>query len=323
MAQRIVVLDGYTLNPGDVSWGAFESLGSIEVHDRSEGREVLDRARGADWVLTNKTPLPAATLRELPGLRYVGVLATGVNVVDLAAARSLGVTVTNVPGYSTASVAQHVFAMLLELTNRVADHAAAVRSGQWSRCDDFAFYLGPLTELEGKVMGIVGLGAIGGRVAQIASALGMRIAAWAREGATGAAPAGVAVERLPLEALLAESDVVTLHCPLTEATRHLMNRERLGLMKPTAVLINTGRGPLVDEAALAQVLSEGRLRGAALDVLSLEPPPADHPLLNEPRCLITPHNAWASVEARRRLMQMAADNLRAFIAGRPIHVVNP
>jgi glycerate dehydrogenase len=273
-------------------------------------------------VLTNKTPLPAATLRELPGLRYVGVLATGVNIVDLAAAKGLGVTVTNVPGYSTASVAQHVFAMLLELTNRVAEHAAAVRSGHWTRCGDFAFYLGPLTELEGKVMGIVGLGAIGSRVATIAQALGMRTLAWARPGTT-AAPAVPGVERLPLEALLAQSDVVTLHCPLTEATRHLMNHGRLALMKPSAVLINTGRGPLIDEPALAQALREGRLSGAALDVLSVEPPPADHPLLREPGCLITPHNAWASVEARRRLMQLAADNLQAFIAGRPIHVVNP
>ncbi|MCC7144919.1 MAG: D-2-hydroxyacid dehydrogenase [Phycisphaeraceae bacterium] len=323
MKPPIVVLDGHALNPGDLSWQPLAALGELTVHPRTAPADILARAAGAPYLLTNKTPLLADTLAQLPQARYIGVLATGVNVVDLAAARRGGISVTNVPAYSSASVAQHVFAMLLELVSRAAAHDQAVHQGRWVASPDFSFTVAPITELADKIMGIVGYGAIGRRVAAIAQALGMRVVAAVVPGSPAQAAAESRdVARWPLDDLLAQADVVSLHCPLTDQTRHLINAPRLAFMKPTAYLINTGRGPLVDEPALAAALRENRLAGAGLDVLSAEPPPADNPLLSAPRCLITPHVAWASVEARRRLLAAAADNLRAFLAGQPINVVN-
>ncbi len=320
--QRIVVLDGYTLNPGDISWSPLERLGRLEVHDRSTGSQIVERMRGASFVMTNKTPINAQTLQQLDGLQYIGVLATGTNVVDLAVARQRGVSVTNVPGYSTDSVAQHVFALLLELVSHTSSHGMAVHEGDWVRSADFSFTVAPLTELAGKTLGIVGLGSIGQRVARIGAAMGMNIAASHQRSMNQVAIPGVDVRWLPVDELFRQADVLTLHCPLTDQTRHLVSAARLATMKHTAVLINTGRGPLVDEAALAEALRESRIAAAGLDVLSVEPPRPDNPLLTAPRCLITPHIAWASVEARTRLMRMAADNLQSFLDGKPRNVVN-
>lgn len=316
--MRIVVLDGHTLNPGDLSWDALQALGGCSFHDRTPPGDVLARASGAAVVLTNKTPLDAATLAALPDLRYIGVLATGFNVVDVAAARARGIVVTNVPAYGTRSVAQHVFALLLELTQRVGHHAATVRDGRWSASPDWCYWDYPLVELEGLTMGIVGYGRIGAATARLAEAFGMRVIANDRSSSTAGGPA---VSRVGLDTLFAEADVVSLHCPLTEESRHLVDRRRLGLMKPTAYLINTSRGPLVNEADLAAALEEGRLAGAGLDVLAVEPPLPDNPLLHARNCVITPHIAWATQAARARLMGIAADNIRAFLSGRPTNVV--
>jgi glycerate dehydrogenase len=310
--MKIVVLDSYTLNPGDLSWSEFEALGSLSVHERTPASQVADRASDAEVVLTNKTPIDKEVLKLLPRLQYIGVLATGCNVVDLEAAATRGVVVTNVPAYGTASVAQHVFALILEHCNHTGEHAVAVREGDWVRCPDFCFWRHPLLELEGLTMGIVGWGHIGQAVGRIAQAFGMNVLFHSRS----------ALGSVDLETLFAKSDFVTLHCPLTEATKHMVNASRLGLMKPSAFLINTGRGGLVDEAALAQALNEGALAGAGLDVLSVEPPAANNPLLTAKNCLITPHQAWASVAARRRLMDIAVANLRGFLGGKPVNVVN-
>lgn len=318
--SRIVVLDGYTINPGDISWDAVAQLGELVVHDRTPADHVVSRSLGARIVVTNKTVLNAATINQLPDLKLISVLATGTNVVDLQAARARNVPVCNVPGYSTDSVAQHTFALLLELINRVGDHDRAVRSGQWAAGPDFAFTLSPITELSGKTLGIVGLGMIGQRVARIAQALGMKLAA-AHQRSMAKVPIAD-VQWMSVDELFAAADVITLHCPLTEQTRNLVNAQRISSMKPHAILINTARGPLVDEAALATALREGRIGGAGLDVLSVEPPPDDHPLIGVPHCVITPHNAWATVEARRRNMAITAENLRAFLAGCPVNVVN-
>lgn len=319
---RIVVLDGYTLNPGDLSWDEISKLGELTVHDRTPIDQVVPRSSGATIVVTNKTPITAQTIAQLPDLKLISVLATGTNIVDLPAARAAGVSVCNVPGYSTDSVAQHVFALLLELNNRVGDHDRAVHAGQWSSCADFAFTLSPIRELAGKTLGIVGLGTIGKRTAMIGAALGMKIAAsHQRSMATTHIP-GVEVRWLPVDDLLAESDVVSLHCPLTDATKNLISAARLSKMKKSALLINTARGPLVDEAALADALHCNVIAGAGLDVLSAEPPPATNPLLAAPRCVITPHNAWATVEARTRNMAITTNNLRSFLAGSPVNVVN-
>lgn len=308
---RIVVLDGHTLNPGDLSWDELSALGDCTVHARTAPAEVAEHSRGAAVLLTNKTPLPAAVIAALPDLRYIGVLATGYNVVDTAAARARGIPVTNVPAYGTASVAQHTFALLLELTNRTGHHAATVREGRWSAQPDFCYWDGSLVELAGLTLGIVGQGRIGAAVAALGRAFGMDVRVATRAGG-----------RTELEAVLRAADVVTLHCPLTPDTKHLINAETLAWLKPTAFLLNTSRGPLIDEAALAAALAAGRLAGAGLDVLSVEPPPADHPLLTAPRCLITPHLAWGAVAARTRLMRTAVENVRAWLAGRPQNVVN-
>jgi len=316
--MNIVVLDGYTLNPGDLSWDAFHQLGNCTVYDRTAPGEVLCRACGAEVLITNKTVLSADLMAALPKLRYIGVLATGYNVVDVAAACAHGVTVTNVPGYSTRSVAQHAMALLLELSNHVGIHAAQIPQGRWSASKDFSYWDRPLRELDGLTMGIVGYGTIGRCVAELARAFGMKVLANSRK----KFEAQPGIRWAPLDELLEASDVVSLHCPLTDETRAVINARSLALMKPTAFLINTSRGPLIDESALAAALREGCIAGAALDVLSAEPPPSDNPLLAAPNCLITPHQAWASGAARIRLLAVAAENLRAFVAGKPVNVVS-
>ncbi|HUR33298.1 MAG TPA: D-2-hydroxyacid dehydrogenase [Vicinamibacterales bacterium] len=318
MTKKIVVLDGYTLNPGDLTWAGFEAVAPIEVHDRTDPSTIVERAGDAEFLLTNKTPLSAEKLRALPDLRYIGVLATGYNVVDVKAARAQGVTVSNIPTYGTASVAQHVFALLLELSNHVMTHAEAVRQGQWTTSKDWCFTLTPLVELAHKTLGIVGFGRIGRQVGDIGHALGMRVIAF--DSVQTNPPAFPGFRFVPLDELLQQSDVVSLHCPLFPETQGLINATTLRQMKPTAFLINTSRGPLVVEQDLADALNEGRLAGAGLDVLSVEPPPAN-PLLRATNCLVTPHVAWASREARTRLMQLAVENLTAFANGRPQNVV--
>jgi glycerate dehydrogenase len=318
--MKIVVLDGYTLNPGDLSWDALRAIGEMQVFDRTQPELILSRAAGAEIVLTNKTPLTAQTLRQLPGLRYVGVLATGYDVVDVRAARELKLPVTNIPIYGTASVAQFTFALILELCHPPAIHAAATRAGDWSRSPDFSFWKTPLVELSGKTMGIIGLGRIGRRVAEIAVAMGLRV--------IGADEVKTAVPDWPgfrwceVDELLAQSDIVSLHCPLLPQTRAIINAKSLARMKPGALLINTSRGPLVVEQDLADALNRGHLAGAAIDVLSVEPPPADNPLLHARNCIVTPHIAWATREARTRLLDTAVANLRAFLEGHPVNVVN-
>jgi glycerate dehydrogenase len=320
---RIVVLDGQTLNPGDLSWDEIAALGALEVHERSARAEIVPRARDAEIVLTNKTHLDAATLAELPKLRFIAVLATGYDVVDVAAARQRGIPVSNVPEYSTDSVAQHTIALLLELANAVGEHDRAVHEGEWERSIDFCFWHRSPLELAGKNLGIIGFGLIGRRVGAIASALGMNVLA------AGRSRKGPPSDVVPypfgwrsVDELLAEAHAVTLHCPLTPENRGLVNADFLGRMRRDALLINTSRGGLVDEAALAQALSEGRIAGAALDVVSREPIAADNPLLQVPRCVLTPHLAWASRDARARLLATAAENVRAFLRGSPANVVN-
>lgn len=328
--MKIVVLDGYVLNPGDLSWDSLEKLGDVVVHGRTPMEQIVERSLGADILLTNKTPLRAETLAKLPDLKYIGVLATGYDVVDVEAAKREGVLVTNVPAYGNESVAQFVFALLLELCNHVGLHSDSVRQGDWTRSPEFSYWRTPLVELSGKTLGIVGLGRIGRRVAQVAEALGMKVIAAGRPGSHAAASAsggaadadGSGIPRVDLEALLRESDVVSLHCPLTADTRGMIDRDALALMKPTAFLVNTARGKLIHEADLAAALNEGRIAGAALDVLSAEPPGSDNPLLTARNCVITPHIAWASLEARTRLLGIAVDNVARFFAGSPTHVVN-
>lgn len=319
MSDSIVILDAFTANPGDQSWAGLEALAPLSLFDRTAPAEIAARAAGASLVLTNKTPLTAETINALPNLRYIGVLATGYNVVDVAAARARGIVVSNVPAYSTASVAQVVFALVLELTHRTGHHADAVREGRWSACPDFSFWDFPLIELAGRTFGVVGYGQIGKAVARIATALGMKVIATKSDDQAGR---DGEVELVPMNTLFREADVISLHCPLTPKTQGLVNAERLAQMKPTALLINTGRGPLVVESDLAAALDAGRIAGAGLDVLSAEPPPASNPLLTAKNCLITPHFAWATREARGRLIEIATENVRAFLAGSPRNVVN-
>lgn len=310
--MKITILDGYGMNPGDMSWEPLEQLGELTVYDRTAPSEILGRAAGSEALLTNKTVLTGEILRALPGLRYVGVLATGYNVVDIDTARQLGIVVTNIPAYSTDSVVQMVFAHLLAITNRVEHYTAENRRGRWSGNPDFCYWDSPLHELSGKTFGIVGLGNIGLAVSRVALAFGMKVKAYTSK-SPDKLPEGVA--KADLDELFSTSDVVSLHCPLTESTRHLVDAARLAQMKPSAILINTGRGPLVDEEALAEALGSGRIHAAGLDVLTSEPPSADNPLLKAPNCFITPHLGWATKEARERLLDIATDNLRGFIAG--------
>jgi glycerate dehydrogenase len=315
MKQRIVVLDGYALNPGDLSWDAFSELGEFEVFDRTPVDRVVERSRGAAALLLNKTPLRAGTLAQLPDLRYVGVLATGYDVVDAAAAREKGIAVTNIPTYGTDSVAQFAFALILELCHRVQRHSDDVASGGWAKSPDWSYHVSPLIELAGKTLGVIGYGRIGRQTAAIGRAFGMNILAHDPVAPTGP-------EMVGLEELLRQSDVVTLHCPLTADNRGLINTERLRFMKPSAFLINTARGPLVVEQDLADALNSGKLGAAGLDVLPVEPPKNGSPLMGAKNCIVTPHIAWATREARSRLMQTAVNNLRAFLAGNPQNVVN-
>jgi glycerate dehydrogenase len=315
--MKIVVLDGYPSNPGDLSWSAFQSLGQLQVFDYTADDDIVGHSAGADAVLTNKAPLSGEAIAALPQLRYVGVLATGFNIVDIAAARQRKIVVTNVPAYSTASVAQTTFALLLELTHHAGHHSETVHAGRWSANRDFCYWDFPLIELAGLTMGLIGLGAIGSAVAAIAHAFGMKVIAHSRSGKPM-----TAVEMVSLEDVFRRSDVLSLHCPQTPETIRLVNADRIALMKPSAFLLNPSRGGLVDERALADALNSGRLAGAGLDVLSAEPPPADNPLLSARNCIITPHIAWATKTARQRLLTIAADNLRNFIAGKPTNVVS-
>lgn len=318
--MKLVVLDGHTLNPGDLSWEALQEQVLCEIYPRTQPADVIARAAGADLVLTNKVVLNRDVLAALPRLRYIGVLATGHNVVDGAAAKERGIPVTNVPEYGTRSVAQMVFALLLELCHHTGAHAEAVRAGRWTASADFAFWDHPLVELEGQTLGIVGLGRIGRAVAALGQAFGMRVLAYQQH--PHPLPPGIRAAA-SLEELFRDSDVISLHCPLTPETKGLVNASRLALMKKTAFLINTGRGPLLAEQDVADALNAGRIAGAGLDVLSTEPPPAGNPLLAARNCIITPHIAWATLAARRRLMAEVVENVRAFLAGKPRNVVNP
>ena len=317
--MKIVCLDGHTLNPGDNPWSAVEALGELTVYERTPAGEILERAAGAEVILTNKTPLTAETLGQLPELRFIGVLATGFNVVDVVAARARGIAVSNVPIYGTDSVAQFVFAMLLDHCHHVAAHGEAVRAGRWTAAEDFCFWDSPLVELVGMKIGLVGFGRIGRRVGEIARAFGMEVLAHDHYQDN---PPDYPFRWCELPELFGTADVVSLHCPLTETNSGFVNAGLLNLMKPTAFLINTSRGPLVNEADLARALNEGRLAGAACDVVSTEPIQPDNPLLGAKNVTITPHIAWAALAARKRLTATTAENIAAYQAGRPINLVN-
>jgi glycerate dehydrogenase len=318
--MKIVVLDGYVLNPGDLSWNELKELGDVVVYDRTPIDKILERASGAEILITNKTPLTKNTIENLPALKYIGVLATGYNVVDVTAAMEKGIPVTNVPGYGTKAVAQAVFALLLELCNHVQNHSDAVKNGEWSSSKDFCFWNYPLAELSGKTMGIIGFGSIGKQVAEIASAFDMKVLVYSRT-KTGENHRQN-FTWVELEELLKQSDVVSLHCPLFPETEGIINKQSLKLMKSTAFLINTSRGPLVVEEELAQALNEGAIAGAAIDVMSKEPPEIDNPLFKAKNCIITPHIAWATKEARERLMNIAVDNVKSYINGAIKNAVN-
>ncbi|MHB8519344.1 MAG: D-2-hydroxyacid dehydrogenase [Limisphaerales bacterium] len=317
--MNIVVLDGFTLNPGDLSWDGLRSLGSCAIHDRTPAAEVVKRAADAEIVLTNKALVSREAIERLPKLRYIGVLATGYNIVDVETARARRIIVSNVPTYGTKSVAQMTFALLLELAQHAGHHAQTVREGRWTRGADFCYWDFPLVELDGLTMGIVGFGRIGREVATLARAFGMRVVA---HSAHVPQPVPADVEFVELDALFQRSDVVSLHCPLTPKTKGLVNAARLALLKPSAFLINTSRGPLIDEPALAAALNADKLAGAGLDVLAIEPPVADNPLLSARNCLVTPHIAWATRAARSRLLDTAVDNVKKFLAGQPQNVVS-
>lgn len=313
--MKICILDGYSLNPGDLDWSPVERLGDVTLFDRTPADKIVERAADADIVLTNKVPFSADTLRQLPRLRFICVLATGYNIIDTEAAARQGVVVANIPAYSTMSVAQMAFAHILNITNHVASYAREVADGKWTNCPDFCFWDSALTELAGKTMGIVGLGNTGMATARIAVAMGMKVVALTSKSAD-TLPEGITPA--PLDDVLASADVVSLHCPLTPSTRHLINATSIAKMKPSAILINTGRGPLVDEQAAADALNGGRLAAFGADVLSQEPPRGDNPLLSARNCFLTPHIAWATLEARTRLMSTATENVRQFIAGEPV-----
>lgn len=318
--MKIVVLDGYALNPGDLDWQVFSKLGELKVYDRTPPDKILERASGAEIILTNKCLITGEILNKLAGLKYVGVLATGYNVVDTAEAGRLGIIVTNIPAYSTNSVAQLVFALILELCFHVQRHSDSVHEGKWQRSLDFTYWDYPLTELASKTIGIIGFGSIGKKVCEIATAFDMIVVAYSRTRTGQAQPKNFRWVGLP--ELFSVSDIVTVHCPLTPETAGLVNAQRLALMKNTSFLINTSRGPVVAEEDLAEALNNGIIAGAGLDVLSTEPPIKGNPLLGAKNCIITPHIAWATIEARRRLMEIAVRNVKAFIDGKPVNVVH-
>lgn len=316
--MKIVVLDGYCLNPGDLSWSGMDALGELVVYDRTSPSELMERSADAEVLITNKTLITAENMAALPKLKYIGVLATGYNVVDIEAAKARGIVVTNIPAYSTASVAQMVFAHILNITQRVRHYANENRQGRWTKNADFCYWDTPLMELEGKKMGVVGFGNIGQATARIAQAFGMEVCVYSSK-PQFALPSGV--KKMELDELFAGCDVVSLHCPLTSDTKEMVNAERLGKMKSNAILINTGRGPLVNEQDLADALNEGRIAAAGLDVLSVEPSTANNPLLSAKNCFITPHIAWATKEARTRLMNIAVQNLKSYMDGQVINNV--
>lgn len=318
--MKIVVLDGFTLNPGDNPWTGVEAQGELTIYDRTPADKIVERCAGAEIVLTNKTPLSAATLEQLPDLKFISVLATGFNVVDVAEARKRDIPVSNVPIYGTDSVAQFVFAILLELCHSVALHDNLVKQGDWTAIEDFCFWKTPLMELRGKTMGIVGFGRIGRRTAALADAFGMKVLA--HDLYQGDAPDFEGFEWVEIEDLFQRADVVSLHCPLTSENGGFVAKSLLEQMKPGSFLINTSRGPLVNENDLAEALNAGKIAGAGVDVVSVEPIQAENPLLKTKNCLITPHIAWATLEARQRLMQTTVENVAGFIAGRPVNVVN-
>lgn len=318
--MNIVILDGFAENPGDLSWDGLRAFGEVAVYDRTPAELVVERAKKAEILVTNKTPLNANTLQQLPRLRMIALLSTGYNIADIGWAREHGIPVSNIPSYSTESVAQLVFAFILEFTRAVSLHSGSVASGDWAKSEDFCYTLAPLTELNGKTIGIIGCGSIGKTVARIAQAFGMNVCACSRSRTSGEEQG---VRFCSQDALLSQSDFVSLHCPLTEETEGMVNASFLAKMKPTAILINTSRGPVVNETALAEALNAGQIAGAGLDVLAKEPPEADNPLFTAKNCLITPHIAWAAKETRQRLMDIFIDNIRAFCEGHPQNVVNP
>ena len=317
--MKIVVLDGYAENPGDLSWDALRAFGEVKIYDRTPPELILARAAGAEIVVTNKTPLTAETLARLPDVKFIALLSTGSNVADCAYARSRGIPVSNIPAYSTESVAQLVFAFILEHTRKVALHSASVMRGDWAACPDFCYALAPLTDIKDKTIGVFGYGSIGRTVARIALAFGMRVLAHSRSHTSGGENG---VTFCSLDTLLAESDFVTMHCPLTAETTGLADAAFFAKMKRTAIFINTSRGPVVNERDLADALNNGVIAGAGLDVLSSEPPEADNPLFSAKNCFITPHIAWASFETRRRLMDIFIGNIEAYLNGSPRNTVN-
>ncbi len=318
--MKITVLDGYTTNPGDLSWDEISRLGELTVYDRTPRELTAERSAGSEILLTNKTVLNNELLRSLPRLRYVGVLATGYNVIDTDEARRLGITVTNIPAYSTGSVAQLTFALILELCFHVQRHSDSVMEGKWTGSVDFTFRNYPLTELAGKTIGIIGFGNIGRKVCEIAMAFGMKVLASSRSGKD--TPEYPGFELTDTDDLLSRSDIVSIHCPLTPQTAGMINMNRLRLMKKSAFLINTSRGPIIVEKDLADALNEGSIAGAGLDVMAEEPPRAGNPLLTARNCIITPHIAWATIESRKRLLDQAAGNIKAFLSGSPVNVVS-
>jgi glycerate dehydrogenase len=317
--MNIVVLDGYTLNPSDLSWNCFKELGNLNIYDRTPDELILKSCSDAEVIITNKTPISADTINKLGKLRYIGVLATGYNIVDINAARVKNIPVTNIPAYGTTSVAQMVFAHILNLTHHVMQHSASVSDGDWALCPDFCYWNFPLIELNGLTLGIIGYGKIGKATADIGRAFGMKILAYDSNLSSIPSSEGTLVS---IEDLFAQSDVVSLHCPLTRDNIRFVNAKILSKMKKTAFLINTSRGQLIDESALADALNSGKIAGAGLDVLSVEPPEKNNPLLNALNCYVTPHIAWATYSARKRLMQTAIDNLKSFLNGKTINVVN-
>ena len=317
--MKIVVLDGYALNPGDLSWKGIEDFGDLTVYDRSsydpkDEDIILERAKDADIILTNKTPLTKNVISNMPNLKYIGVLATGYDVVDIDAAKERGVVVTNIPSYGTTAVAQMTFALILELTNHVGEHNRAVHDGQWERSQDWSFTKHPLMELAGKTIGIIGYGRIGQNVGEIAQAFGMKVLANAKTPREELE--NEMVKFADLDSLLRDSDIISLHCPLTEDTEEMINKDSISLMKDSALLINTSRGGLINENDLAMALNEGKIAGAALDVVSVEPILSDNPLLKAKNTIITPHISWAPRESRLRLMNIAVENLRSFLEGK-------
>lgn len=317
--MRIVILDGFSVNPGDLSWDELNQVGDVIVYDRTSEDEVIDRCKGAEIILTNKVVLDATTLNMLPRLQYIGVLATGYNVVDLEVASRQNIVVTNIPAYSTESVAQMVFAHILNIVSRVEHYARENRKGRWTNSSDFCYLDHNLTELYGKRMGIIGLGNTGMATARIAQAFGLNVMAYTSKDEDDL-PNGI--RKVTLEQLYSESDIISLHCPLTDSTYHMINKETLATMKPTAILINTGRGPLVDDSAVATALHKGIIAAYGADVITTEPPKEDNPLLSAPYCYLTPHIAWATKEARTRLLNTCIRNIKAFLDGEPINQVN-